>query len=88
MLARAGPSARVNMLALSFAVDLGLHHLMIEGDCAALFTALNQPRKCFSSFAVLVRDISMFQKILVNLFYSVLVWLVIMPLMLSQRKHC
>ena len=76
------------MLALSFAVDLGFHHLMIEGDCAALFTALNQPRKCFSSFAVLVQDISMFQKILVNLFYSVLAWLVIMPLMLSQRKHC
>jgi hypothetical protein len=49
------------MLALRFATDLGLHHLMVEGDYPALFTTLNQLGKCFSSFwclGLLVEDIN------------------------------
>ena len=42
--------AEAALLALSFAVDLSLYDIMLGGDCADIFLALQNPKKCLYPF--------------------------------------
>ena len=42
--------AEAALLALSFAADLSLYDIMLGGDCADIFLALQNPKKCLYPF--------------------------------------